>query len=226
MSERTREAAEFFTNLYVRYPLGLIVCNLPRRHWQRMTEWAIVTPAVVFFSALMQTGGSLGWFVFTYVGFIPGGPRTMKLALYFFVAGIARALSAFIDEPVGDPILTGIDTVILRRVTAARAARARSTREALEGPEVGDRLVEAKAAGFDDADFVVIASRQKPEWTKGTVVAVDGDKWYRLREPVTRDTVNGLRYLYPIAESNDLEVIRRRVDYELPPVSRLPKWWA
>jgi hypothetical protein len=30
----------------------------------------------------------------------------------------------------------------------------------------------------------------------------------------------GLRTLYPLSEIRDLEAMRRRVDYELPPVSR------
>lgn len=148
-------------------------------------------------------------FLFTPVGL---------LSTYLGATGAARSVAAYVDDPWGDPILTIVDSLLLKRRTAAATLRATRAREELEGPEVPDRLIPGQAAGFPDADFVVVASRQKPGWQKGVFV-ITPDTWYRLGTPVERHLHAGLRTLYPLTEIRDLEVRRTSVDYDLPPLS-------
>jgi hypothetical protein len=140
------------------------------------------------------------------------------LATYLGVTGFLRAVSAYVDDPRGDPLLTLIDAVMFRTRRKATAGRDRRTREELEGPEVPDRLVPGTAAGFPDADFVVVTSRRKPGWERGVFV-ITPDVWYRIGVPTEMTLHSGLRTLYPLTEIRDLEVVRRSVDYVLPPLS-------
>lgn len=151
-------------------------------------------------------------FVFTPVGFV---------ALYLMGTGWIRGVAVYIDEPWGDPVLTAIDAVLLKRRTAAAARSGKAAREELEGPEIPDRLVTGRAAGFPDADYVVVSSRQKPGWDAGAFVVTPG-AWYRLGTPVERTMHAGLRTLYPLTELKDLEVRRKSVEYELPPLTGSP----
>ena len=143
------------------------------------------------------------------------------LALYLLGTGTVRGVAVYLTEPVGDPVLTAIDTVLLKRRIAATARRRLAAREALEGPEVPDRLVTGRSAGFPDADYVVVSSRQKPGW-EADVFVITPDTWYRLGTPVERTLHAGLRTLYPLTELRDLEVRRKSVEYELPPLSGSP----
>ena len=140
------------------------------------------------------------------------------LSAYLLVTGWFRAVSAYVDDARGDPVLTVADAAARRIWTRSRARRAQRNREALEGPEVPDRLVSGRAAGFPDADFVVVASRRKPDWQVGAFV-VTADKWFRLGTPVDRQMPVGLRTLYPLTEITANEVLRRGVPYDLPSVS-------
>lgn len=152
--------------------------------------------------------------LFTFAFLTPIGLFTSYLGL----TGLFRVVSVAAGEPRGDPVLTVIDAAGVRLWRASVARRARRIREALEGPEVPDRLVPGRAAGFPDADFVVVASRRKPDWEAGVFV-ITQDTWYRLGTPVERQLPGGLRTLYPLTELLDFEVLRRSVRYELPPVS-------
>jgi len=148
-------------------------------------------------------------FLFTPVGL---------LSMYLAASGYFRAVSAYVDDARGDPILTVIDRIVRRARGNASANRTLRERERLEGPEVPDHLVTGRAAGFPDADFVVVASRRKAEWRPGAFV-ITSDKWYRLGTPVERQMPGGLRTLYPLTELTDHEVLRRGIPYELPPLS-------
>jgi hypothetical protein len=64
-------------------------------------------------------------------------------------------------------------------------------------------------------DLVIVASRVKPGWDKGTVV-LSGDKTYRVGSIEERTIAGRLRTLYPLTEHKDFEVFRRTVRYELP----------
>ena len=151
----------------------------------------------------------IAFFLFTPIGL---------LSIYLFWTGWLRTVAAYVDDARGDPVLSTIDAVVRRTRDRSRTRRQREERERLEGPEVPDRLVTGKAAGFPDADLVVVASRRKPEWEAGTFV-ITTEKWFKLGMPLERQMPGGLRTLYPLTEITANEVLRRGVRYELPPVS-------
>ena len=68
-----------------------------------------------------------------------------------------------------------------------------------------------------DADYVVLAARRKPEWSAGAVI-MTGTDWYRLGEPLDIRTPVGLRAAYPLRRLLSPEVVRRGIEYELPPL--------
>lgn len=143
------------------------------------------------------------------------------LASYLALSGIARGVGCVTGEPFGDPLLTAVDSGVRRLVGGTRDAQHRRTRLRREGVEVPDRLYPADWAGVADADFVVVASRRKPEWEAGTFV-ITSDKWYKLGVPFELDLPDGLRTIYPLKEQTLNEVMRRSVSYELPPLRRGP----
>lgn len=136
-------------------------------------------------------------------------------SLYVVASGTVRAIAAAVDDPFGDPVLTGVDALAgaIRSRTHARGERRR--RGALEGPEIPDRVVSGRTAAIEGADLVVVSARRKPDWTAGLIV-IAGETWYRLLEPVERTVEGRLRTLYPLVEHKDLEVARRTVHYDLP----------
>lgn len=155
--------------------------------------------------------GFAGLSIFTFLLLTPPG----WLTLYLIGVGALRTAAAWFDDPFGDPILTGIDG-IARRVRARATARsAAARRESLEGPEVADRLVSGASAGIAGCDVVVVSSRRKPGWERGTVVLTE-DGCYRIGEPVEQTIAGRLRTLYPLTAHEDLEAIRRSVRYEWP----------
>ncbi len=144
-------------------------------------------------------------------------------AMYLVVSGFVRAAAAWVDDPVGDPILTGLDALAMRSADRARETHARRLREREEGPEVPDRLLPADAANLAAFDYVVVSSRRKPDWTAGTFV-ITSERWYRLGEAFEVRLPDGLRTVYPLKELKDGSVLRRGVACELPPLEegRLP----
>jgi hypothetical protein len=112
-------------------------------------------------------------------------------------------------------VLTGLDAVIFGAREKRREQRTHARREALEGPEVADRVVTGAAAGIPDCDLVVVSARRKPGWERGVVVFTQAAV-YRLGDPVERTIAGRLRTLYPLAEHRDLEAIRKSVHYDLP----------
>ena len=137
------------------------------------------------------------------------------LSLYLVVSGAARAIAAAVDDPLGDPLLTGVEAVAVAVASRSREQRDRERREQVEGREIPDRAVSGKAAGMPGVDVVIVSSRRKPDWTAGLIV-MTAEKWYRLGEPVERTVEGRLRTLYPLKAHTDLEVARRSVRYELP----------
>jgi hypothetical protein len=156
--------------------------------------------------------GYSGLSVFTFLLLTPKG----WLTLYLGVTGTVRAMAAWFDDPVGDPILASLDRVLLAGRERARAGLARRTREAQEGPAVADRAVSAASAGMPPCDVVIVAARRKPGWDRGTVVFTAGTA-YRIGDPVEKTIAGRLRTFYPLTEHNDLEAVRRSVRYDLPP---------
>jgi nucleotide-binding universal stress UspA family protein len=143
------------------------------------------------------------------------------LASYLVISGVLRAVSAGVDQPIGDPLLTGIDALASRRRQRALESSRRLARERQEGPEVADRLITGEACGLPAADLVVIASRRKGDWSAGTIV-VTPDAWYRLAEPFDVTLPQGVRTAYPLTKLETTEVLRRSVSYTLPPLQRAP----
>lgn len=153
--------------------------------------------------------------IFSFVFLTPTG----WLTLYLLATGTLRAAAVWFDDPVGDPILTGVDALVRDSVVRLRGRRDRRTREEREGPAIPDRIVTGGAAGILHCDLVVVSSRRKPGWEPGVVVITD-DECYRIGVPVER-TVNGrLRTLYPLTAHRDLEAIRNSVRYDLPLVAK------
>jgi hypothetical protein len=128
-----------------------------------------------------------------------------------------RAVSSWIDEPFGDPILTGVDT-LLHRTRRSRAVRASSRdRNALEGADEPDRRYPGAWADLPHADFVIVAARRKTGWTKGTFI-ITPDGWFTLGEQFDRPMPQGVRTIYPLTALATLDVLRQGVSYELPPL--------
>jgi hypothetical protein len=156
--------------------------------------------------------GFSGLAIFTFLFLTPLG----LLTLYLFVSGTVRAAAAWFEDPIGDPLLTGIDYALFAGAERHRTTRERTTREALEGPEVPDRIVSAASAGLPPCDLVVVASRRKPGWERGVTIFTQ-DAAYRVGDPVERTIAGRLRTLYPLTTHGDLEAIRKSVHYDLPP---------
>ena len=165
---------------------------------------ALLRGAPAAFSALSLVG-----FVFT----TPTGWLTM----YLSATGLLRAMSAAIEGGFGDPLLTAVDAIAIgaRRRTMTTLQRVR--RETLEGPEMPDRIMGAAQLNMTGAQLVIVASRPKPDWDKGTVVLTAEGTAYRVGVIEQRTIAGRLRTLYPLTEHKDLEAFRRFVRYELPP---------
>jgi hypothetical protein len=158
--------------------------------------------------------GYSGLSIFTFLFLTPAG----LLTLYLLGSGGVRAGGAWFDDPIGDPILTGVDRLITGGRDHSREVAARKDREALEGPEIPDRAVTPAAANLPGCDVVIVASRRKPGWDAGVTVFT-AEAAYRIGSPVERTIAGRLRTLYPLTGHKDLEAIRKSVHYELPPLT-------
>jgi hypothetical protein len=154
--------------------------------------------------------GFAGLSIFTFL-LTPTG----LLTLYLAASGAVRAAAGWFDDPIGDPLLTGADAVLFAATGRRRETSERRSREALEGPEVGDRAVSGSAAGVPGCDLVIVSSRRKPGWERGVVLFTQ-EACYRIGEPVERTVAGRLRTLYPLHEHRDLEAIRKSFHYDLP----------
>ncbi len=152
-----------------------------------------------------------------FFGYVFLTPRGL-FSLYLSISGLLRAVSSSIGEPLGDPILTGIDSLISRTRTSQRERTVRVARERLEGTDEPDRRYDGQWAGLHDVDYVIVAARRKTGWSKGTWV-ITSDGWFTLGEPFDGPTPNGLRTVYPLTmQTTTLEVLRKGVSYEVPPL--------
>src|SRR5258706_16247835 len=75
--------------------------------------------------------------LFIFLFFTPIG----WLSLYLMVSGFLRAVSAWLDDPRGDPLLSIIDGAAVRFAEGRRQRSARETRERREGAAPPDVLV-------------------------------------------------------------------------------------
>jgi hypothetical protein len=169
----------------------------------------------------------------TAAAFVPYGMSAMALFIFLFTpigllsvylaaSGALRGIRAYIDEDDarGDPMWSGVDWAVTRYRARRRGEKARRARERAEGEEVPDALVAAKAVGLP-GDVVVIASRRKPEWSKGAIVMTSSG-WYRLGDPVVTRIARRLRTLYTLTKMGATEVVRRGIVYELPQPRKKP----
>jgi hypothetical protein len=157
------------------------------------------------------SSGFAGLSIFTFLLLTPKGWLTM----YLLGTGGLRMAAVWFDDPIGDPVLTIVDSKLFRRREKRRGERELQTREELEGPEIPDRIVSSAQAGLPACDLVIVASRAKPGWSRGVVVYT-ADTCYRIGDPVERTIAGNLRTLYPLTEHTDLEAVRRSVQYDLP----------
>jgi hypothetical protein len=162
----------------------------------------VVTTAPMFLSMFSSVGYVLG----TWSGRIAG---------YLVVSGLVRGVAALLDDPFGDPILTGLHGLAIRwrRRRAERSERV--ARESLEGDEAPDVLLPADRLSIEGATWIVLASRRKPGWERGVTVVTD-EGWFVLGEPFDFQAPQGLRTGYPLAEVKATEVLRAAVRYDLP----------
>ena len=223
----------------IAYPLAVLAGFLPKRYWEDLD---LPIENVALFSALLNffLGAGLGitgYFAFmeyvlaqrlwtappmmiqVYFSYIFLTPRGL-FSMYLVGSGFIRYASWFIGEPFGDPILTGLDAAWRHLLTSRKDRTVRNERLALERQDEPDRLYDGDWAGLRGVTYVVVAARRKPGWTKGTWV-ITSDGWFTLGEPFDRPTPNGLRTIYPLTLlTTTLEVLRKGVSYELPPLRK------
>lgn len=225
-------------DLFIALPFAF----LPRHRWD---DWNLPIQNVVFASAMLTLlgGAALGITGFfahmgailelaefvspplmlpAFLGYVFFTPRGL-FSLYLTISGLLRAVAWYVGEPFGDPILTGIDLAIRGTRTSHRVKSEKAARARLERADEPDRLHDGAWAGVPDATFVVVAARRKPGWAKGTWV-ITSDGWFTLGEPFDRPTPNGLRTIYPLTlQTTTLDVLRKGVSYELPPLRTRPE---
>lgn len=216
---------------------AIFVGLLPKRVWD---DWDLPVANMAFTSALLTifAGAALGitgyfaylesmlarvefmpppMMIYGYLSYLFATPRGL-FSIYLALSGFIRTVSWWIDEPTGDPVLTAVDSLMVRSQSARRDRQARAAREKLEGMDEPDRLYDGMWAGVPDATYVVVAARRKPDWTKGTWIITD-DGWFTLGEPFDRPMPHGIRTIYPLTlQTTTLDVLRKAVNYQLPPL--------
>ena len=138
------------------------------------------------------------------VGLVPYGISVLTLFIYLFftprglfsthlvVSGSLRAISAWVDDPLGDPILSTAGWAAVTMFEKNRRERRQIARTRLEGRDAPDVLQTGAWAGLPDVDFVVLAARRKAEWNAGAIILTASD-WYRLGAAFDIQTPAGLR---------------------------------
>src|SRR5579862_7746266 len=153
--------------------------------------------------------------LFLFLFFTPSG----LLSMYLVVSGGGRAISAVVDDPRGDPLVSLVHWTATTAWSRSREERKKSARERQEGADAPDVLRTGKWAELHGVDYVVLAARRKPEWTAGAIILTSSD-WYRLGVPFDMQTAAGLRTAYPLTKMDTVEVVRRGIQYELPRLDR------
>jgi hypothetical protein len=220
----------------IAYPLAVIAGFLPKRYWDDIDlpieNTALASALASFFAG--AAFGIVGYFEFmnyvlsqrlwtappmmiqVYISYVFFTPRGL-FSSYLVVAGFIRYGQWHVGEPTGDPVLTLFDSGWRRLLTNQQSERVRLERLALEREDEPDRRYRGEWAGLTDVDFVIVSARRKPGWTKGAYV-ITSDGWYVLGEPFDRPMANGLRTVYPLTEHRTLDVLRKGVTYDLPPL--------
>ena len=224
----------------IAYPLAVVAGLLPKRYWNDIDlpveNVALVSALLTFFGGAAL--GITGYFEYmayvlaqreftlppfmlaVFISYVLLTPRGL-FSLYLLLSGLVRMISGWIEQPEGDPVLTLADAAWRRLLATQRDTRQRKDRLALEREDEPDRRYDGEWAGLKGVDFVIVSARRKPGWTKGTYV-ITSDGWYVLGDPFDRPMANGLRTVYPLTEHRTLEVLRKGVSYELPPLRSNP----
>lgn len=202
--------ATFFAGAAVGIPgfLEHATANTSLAIESQITE-AMRNPSAGYSQGMSQ--GFAGLSIFSFLLLTPKG----WLTSYLMGTGGVRMGAAWFGDPVGDPVLTGLDEILWTLLVRGKASQEVRTRQALEGPEIPDRVVSSANAGIPGCDLVIVASRAKPGWSRGVVVYT-ADTCYRIGDPVERTIAGRLRTLYPLTEHTDLETVRKSVNYDLP----------
>ena len=215
---------------------ALVAGVLPRRHWTRfdlpIEDWATLAGMVTLFAGCAW--GITGYFAYmaqvlesaffvpspymmaAFFGYVLFTPRGL-FSLYLVASGLTRAVSSWIGEPFGDPLLTGVDHAIHRTRSTSAAQATHKARTRAEGADEPDRRYPGAWADLPGVDFVIVAARRKPEWTAGTFV-VTSDGWFTLGQAFDRPMPQGVRTVYPLTVLTTMDVMRRGVAYDLPPL--------
>jgi hypothetical protein len=216
--------------------IALPFAALPKRYWQ---SFDLPIPNVAAASSMLTLllGAALGitgyfahmkdvlaareftappFMLAVFLGYVLFSPRGL-FSLYLVISGLLRAAASSTGEPFGDPMLTGIDTLARRMSTTHEHRSIAVARRKLEKIDEPDRRYDGEWAGLTGVDFVIVAARRKPGWTKGTWVITE-DGWFVLGEPFDRPLPNGLRTVYPLTAQTTLEAVRKSVNYQLPPL--------
>jgi hypothetical protein len=220
----------------VDYPLAILAGLLPRQYWDDLdlpiANVALVSALLTFFGGAAL--GITGFFEYmayvlaqreftlppfmlaVFISYVLFTPRGL-FSLYLLLSGLMRMISGWFDDPLGDPALTLADHLVSRSRRTQQQRSERQARERLERADEPDRRYDGNWAGLTGVDFVIVSARRKPGWTKGTYV-MTSDGWFVLGEPYDRPMPNGLRTVYPLTEHKTLDVLRKGVTYELPPL--------
>jgi hypothetical protein len=162
----------------------------------------------------ITAGAPVALSMFSAITFAIATPRGW-FASYLVLTGFVRSIAAAAGERRADPIVALGAWLIARRRARRAAMRETAAHDALAGPEVADRVVAPGRVGMEGADFVIVASRPKPEWTPGTVLDC-GDRWLSVGRAEQRSLAVGLRTLYPLSQLPEAAIMRRVLRYQMP----------
>jgi len=215
---------------------AVLAGTLPRRYWAAL-DLPIAEKATIAGVVTLLAGCTLGitgyfaylarvlesaffvpspYMIVAYLGYVFFTPRGL-FSLYLVGSGLARAVSGWIGEPFGDPILTAIDALIHRMRGAATKRASHRQRLAAEGADEPDRRYAGAWADLPGVDFVIVTARRKAGWTAGTFV-ITPDGWFTLGQPFDRPMPQGVRTIYPLTALTTMDVMRKGVAYDLPPL--------
>jgi hypothetical protein len=161
------------------------------------------------------------------LGLLPYGMSMLALPMFLFftpaglaatylcISGAARAISAVVDDPRGDPLMSFTHWLATTAWTKNLNERKQIVRQRLEGANAPDVLRTGDWAELHGVDYVVLSARRKQDWEAGAIVMTSAD-WYKLGVPFDMETPAGLRTVYPLTRMTAVEVVRRGIQYELP----------
>src|SRR5258708_24218223 len=137
--------------------------------------------------------------------------------MYLCVSGTVRAISAVVDDPRGDPIISLAHWMATTLWARNRGERATIARERREGTDAPDVLRTGEWAELHGVDYVVLSARRKPEWEAGAIILTSSD-WYKLGVPFDIQTPAGMWNPHPPTQTDTPAEDRRGRHYELPPM--------